>query len=229
MKPRITFEPIPGDKDALKQSADGALATLKSLFKDEDYKPALELVKQLEAVVAAYVTTIKVCDDAIEAQGSLAKVLDNFNAGTLKGQDLVNQYQEKLKPAKDKFKLLHERITAHYALGHNKVPPIPAGMKIPQEMLTRLEEFRKRVGAFKTWGDKYYKQAEEVNGKIIDLSNTIISGVANSKPAQVAPAPASSNVKSPNFMYSNQAAQAKASAANKPVQPSAPENPNAKK
>lgn len=158
----LKIEPISGDKDEIKAMAERFVNKLKESIKASNYQPALDFMTKLETVMSAYVTTIKACDTAYAAQSTLADALEKKQ---------YDQYNSLMDDAINKFNLLHARITAHYGLGHNKVPPVP--IDTPPDIVSMMTNTRNKIGGFKTFGDKYYKQCEVINNKVVELKAAV--------------------------------------------------------
>jgi hypothetical protein len=223
-EPTLKIEPVIGDKDELKSAADKLFNNLKDSLKDSNYKSALNFVTKLETVIAAYTVTIKSCETARDSQSKLANALKNKEyqqCGSLMNDEM------------SKFKLLHERISAHFGMGHNKVPAVPTDQQIPPAVISQLEDIRKKVGAYKTFGDRLYKSAENVHAKIVELYDTVNAAKAsreNLGAVQPIQQPSSPSVPmSSSYGAKQQSSQIQAAKANQPLGAQQQANPNAKK
>jgi hypothetical protein len=121
------------------------------------------------------------------------------------------------------YNKLYERITAHFGLGHNVVPPIPSGLKerLPTADYTAIEKLRQKVGEFKTLVEREFKkaEAEAENGNLVQLYNGALvkekelrakQNVGKSQQPSGSQLPSSSH----GFKPEQQAARAQAQSAN---------------
>jgi uncharacterized coiled-coil DUF342 family protein len=177
------------------------LKDLTEMAKTPNYEAANNIINKLNDTLSSYQKLFQNVKISRETQDDVVALI--------KEKKVVSS---KFNVAFDKFALATQEITAIYNAKKNKIDPLPDTLKtqLPVDIYTRIVSFRQKVGSFKQQVDKYYKSAEEVHNKLVELAVTLKEQNENRNPAQVQPA----NGNVPNFLHSNQGSQQRAALAN---------------